>query len=117
MNIEQELLWAMLPEGLEEWFEVERYEKTDKVFRIYLIEKNVVPKLPEEYRGRRVVNTYLKSITIDDLPIRGRKGELIIKRRMWKLEGVERLLKRDIILCAEGTKLEKEFADFLKESG
>lgn len=112
----EELVWAFLPEELEEYFEVESFEKTDRTFRIVLIEKNVVPEeLGEEYRGKRVVNSVLNRFTMDDFPIRGRKGELILKRRSWKFEGVEKMVTRKIDLCIEGTHLEKEFADFLKE--
>ena len=32
---EHELLWAMLPEGLEPYFEIEDFQKTDKSFRIF----------------------------------------------------------------------------------
>lgn len=113
---EHDLLWAMLPEGLAEFFDLKEFEKTENRFRIVLTERNIVPaELPDEYRGKNIINTVLDDIIIDDFPIRGRKGEIMIKRRSWKFEGVERLLKRDIPLCAEGTKLEKEFADFLKE--
>lgn len=112
----EELVWAFLPEGLEEYFEIESFEKTDRRFRIVLIEKNVVPEdLSEEYRGKRVINSVLNGFTMDDFPIRGRKGELSLKRRSWKFEGVEKMLTRKIDLCIEGTHLEKEFADFLKE--
>jgi hypothetical protein len=114
--IEHDLLWALLPEGLEEFFEIESYEKTDQVLRIVLIEKNIVPNnLPEKYQNKPVVNTVMKPITIDYFPLKGRKGELILKRRMWQFKGIPEMIKRDINICAEGTKLEKEFADFLKE--
>jgi len=112
---EEELLWAMLPEGLEDYFELENYEKNDKYFRIILIEKNQVPKLSEQYRGRRIINTVIKSITVDCFPIKGLKAELVLKRRYWKFEGVKEWLKRKIEICTPGTKLEKKFADFLKE--
>ncbi len=112
---EHELLWDMLPDGLEEYFELEKYEKTEMNFRITLIEKNIVPKLSKEYRNKKIVNTVIKTITVDYFPIKGRKGELILKRRCWKFEGVEKWLKRDINICVPGTKLEKEFAAFLKE--
>jgi hypothetical protein len=36
-------------------------------------------------------------------------------RRSWEIEGTNCLLKRDIQICFPGTKLEKEFASFLKE--
>lgn len=113
---EHELLWAILPEGLEAFFDVENFQKSDRVFRITLIEKNTIPThLPEEYRGKTVINTILKPIMLDCFPIQGRKTEIVLRRRWWKFEGVEKMLKRDIKLCSEGTKLEKEFADFLKE--
>lgn len=112
---EHELAWAMLPEGLERYFDIESFEKSDRHFRIILVEKNIVPELPEEYRGKKVINSVLNSLTVDDFPVRGRKGELVLKRRSWKFEGIDKMLKRRIELCAEGTKLGKEFADFLKE--
>ena len=113
---ENDLLWAMLPEGLEEYFEVQGFKKTQNRFRIILVEKNIIPKtLPDEYRGKKAINTVLDDIIIDDFPIRGRKGEILLKRRSWKFEGVEKMLKREIKLCVEGTKLENEFAAFLKE--
>ena len=113
---EHDLLWAMLPEGLAEFFDLKEFEKTENRFRIVLAERNIVPaELPDEYRGKNIINTVLDDIIIDDFPIRGRKGEIMIKRRSWKFEGVDTMLKRDIPICAPGTKLEKEFADFLKE--
>lgn len=112
---EHALLWAMLPEGLEEFFKVEAFEKTNDKFRIVLSEENKIPTdLPKEYRGKKVINTITSDIIIDDFPIRGRKGEMVLKRRSWKFEGVDKMLKRDIKLCSPGTKLEKEFAAFLK---
>ena len=113
---EHDLLWAILPEGLEEFFELKQFEKDQNKFRIILIEKNIIPAdLPKEYQGKTVINTVLDDIIIDDFPIRGRKGEIVLKRRSWKFDGVDRMLKRDIRLTEDGTKLEKEFADFLKE--
>jgi len=113
--IHDDLIWAMLPDGLAGIFEIESYEKSDRVFRIVLLEKNVIPPLPEEYRGKKVVNTVIKPFTVDFFPIKGRKGELVLKRRLWQFEGMGTMLKRDIDICVEGTHLEKEFALFLKE--
>ncbi|MBU0769686.1 MAG: hypothetical protein KJ687_11415 [Proteobacteria bacterium] len=113
---EHELVWAFLPDGLEPFFEIESIEKNDETFRIILVEKNILPdKLPPEYKNKKVINSVLNKLIIDDFPIRGRKGELVLKRRSWKFEGVEKMLTRPVNLCAKGTKLGKEFADFLKE--
>jgi len=113
--IHDELIWAMLPDGLSDLFELEAFEKSNTVFRIVLMEKNVIPELTDEYSGKRVINSILKPFTVDFFPIKGRKGELILKRRMWEFEGIPKMLKRNIDICVEGTHLEKEFADFLKE--
>jgi hypothetical protein len=115
MQAEQELLWAILPEGLGEYFEVEGYEKDKESFKIILVEKNTVPtNLPTEYQGRRVENNVLSAKTINDFPIRGRKTQLTLKKRYWKFTGVAKLYSRPITTCFTGTKLEQEFANFLK---
>lgn len=106
----------MLPNGLDAFFDLDNYEKTPTKFRLVLKEKNIIPKdLPDKYHGKKVIDTTLNDIIIDDFPIRGRKGEILFKRRSWKFEGVNEWLKQDIKIAAKGTKLEKEFADFLKD--
>ncbi|MBI5358162.1 hypothetical protein HZB69_00860 [Candidatus Amesbacteria bacterium] len=112
---EHDLLWAMLPEGLEAFFDLTGFEKSDNALRIVLTEKNIVPSpLPPEYRNKPVTNTVLNDFLVDDFPVRGLRGEVLLKRRSWKFEGVGKLLTRDPGVCAEGTKLSKDFADFLK---
>jgi len=113
-----EWVWYFLPEGLEEYFEIDGIDKTEEIFKITLIEKNTVPdNLPKEYQGKKVINNVLKEITIDSFPIRGRKCEIILKRRYFKFEGISKMYCNEIDITAEGTKLDKEFAYFLKEIG
>ncbi len=113
---EHELLWSFLPEGLEGLFEVSGFEKDKETFKITLTEKNILPaNLPREYRGKKVINTVLNDITINDFPIRGRMAAIRLKRRSWKFEKVDKMIKRNIDICSNGTKIEQEFADFLKE--
>lgn len=115
---DEELLWAMMPEGLSKYFDIEDFSKTEELFRIKLIERNIAPiKLPKEYQGKKVINNVLKEITIDSFPIRGRKCEIILKRRYWKFENVDKMYCNEIDITAAGTKLDKEFASFLKEIG
>ena len=104
-----------LPNGILEWFIIKNIEKDDKKIRIILEEKNIVPEIPKEYKDRKITSKGFTRLFIDDFPIRGRKGELLFLRRSWKINGVNERLKRDIRLTTDGTKLEKEFADFLKE--
>jgi hypothetical protein len=111
----EEFLAMFLPTGILDWFTVKEINKTDQRLEITLEEKNIVPELPLELRGKTVTSKGFKKIVVDDFPVRGRKTELIFLRRIWQIEGHKTLLKRDIKICALGTKLEKEFADFLKE--
>lgn len=108
-------LELFLPDGCLEWFDVKDMEKTTEKIRIILEEKNLVPEIPEEHKGKKVISKGFSELLIDDFPIRGRKAELLFLRRSWEIEGTGKRLKRNIKLCAEGTKLEKEFADFLKD--
>lgn len=113
---ERELLWAFLPDGLEKYFEVESFEKDEVRFRIVLVEKNVLPvEMPIEYRGKKVINTVLNDIQMDDFAIRGRKAEIVLRRRWWKFEGVDRMLMRSMDLFHPSMRFSKEFASFLKE--
>lgn len=113
---EHELVWAILPEGLEAYFEIEAFEKNDQRFRITLVEKNILPaEMPAEYHGKKVINTILNDIQMDDFPIRGRKCEIVLRRRWWKFSGVDRMLVRSLDVFHPGMRYEKEFALFLKE--
>jgi len=115
-TIMEEVFWSMLPKGLDVFFELDGYEKTSNKFKLILKEKNIIPTaLPDKYQGKKVIDNTLNNIIIDDFPIRGRKGEILLKRRSWKFEGIDEWFKQDIKLCADGTRLEKEFANFLKE--
>lgn len=111
-------VWYFLPEGLSGYFEIEDINKTEELFRIKLVERNIAPiNLPNEYQGKKIINNVLKEITIDSFPIRGRKCEIVLKRRYWKFEGIEKMYCNEIDITADGTKLDREFASFLKEIG
>ncbi len=113
--MDPDLLSLFLPKGILEWFIVKNIEQHGETVRVTFEEKNLVPEIPEKHRGKKISSKGFKELLVDDFPIRGRKTELLFLRRSWEIEGVEERLKRNISLCAPGTKLEKEFADFLKE--
>ena len=110
----EDLLWEFLPSGLREFFDIEGIEKTDTLFRVILIEKRDLIGVPEPWQGKMIVNSSLDNVTLNDYPFRGRKGELLLKRRSWKFEGVDKWYRRDIQVKVPGTQLQKEFALFLK---
>lgn len=115
MDNYKEIVEIMLPEGILKTFSIKGLSKTPHSYKITLEERNRSPKLPAEYSTRKVISKGFKDITINDFPLRGRKVILHIRRRVWKIEGVKRLFKNDLSLTMQGTKLEKEFAAFLKE--
>jgi hypothetical protein len=113
---EKQILELFLPEGILEWFLVVSGKKTEEKIQISLEEKNI-PPISEAHRGKKVACAGFTTITVSDFPARGKRVELIFRRRYWKVEGDKKLLKRDIPICAPGTQLEKEFGDFLKTRG
>jgi hypothetical protein len=115
-NKEKSVLEIILPEGTLEWFDVLEGHKDEENLYIVLREKNI-PPLTEKDKNKKIVAADFKEITITDFPLRGRRTLLTFKRRYWQVEGQKGFLKRDIKLCFPGTRLEKEFADFLKEDG
>jgi hypothetical protein len=115
-TLEQRALELFFPAGVFEWFELTDSQKDDTTMKITLQEKNI-PPLTEEDKDKKVEAKGFNDITITDFPIRGRQTLITFKRRYWQIEGRAGYLKRDIKLNFPGTKLEKEFADFLKEGG
>ena len=115
MSSDKEILSLLLPENLLDYFEYKGHEKYTNHLRIILEEKNTLPPLPKEHKSKHIQSKGFKDIEIEDFPIRGRKVRLLLRRRVWKIKGVKQLHKRDIALTCPGTRLEKEFADFLKE--
>ena len=108
------ILEFFLPDDTLTWFDITSGTKDDENICVILEEKNDPPLKPK-HKGKKITSNGFKEINIRDYPIRGRAVSLTSRRRSWKVEGEDGLLKRDIHLVAEGTKLEKEFADFLKE--
>jgi hypothetical protein len=113
-NVAVQLIESFLPPNTLDWFDLLNVEKKDEVMNLLLEEKND-PPLPESYNNEKIISKGFKNITISDFPIRGRKVLLTFRRRYWKMEGRDKLLKRDIKLRSRSTLLEKEFGAFLKE--
>ncbi|TCD15581.1 transposase family protein, partial [Pedobacter psychrodurus] len=75
------ILSFILPEGLTEYFELDRFEVTEGSYHIYLLEKNIHP---EEYSGEKLISKgFFDEITVRDFPLRGKPCFLKVKRRKW----------------------------------
>jgi hypothetical protein len=106
------VLSFILPKSTLTWFDVISAHTDEESIFIKLVEKNNPPK----HEGQLVFKCY-KDITITDFPIRGRQAQLTFRRRYWKDAETKKLIANDIPLAFPGTKLEREFADFLKGEG
>lgn len=114
LSTDQQILSFFLPERTLLYFDIVTGGKTDTSIQITLEEKND-PPLEDRHRGKPVLSKGFYDITLTDFPARGRRVDLTFRRRRWQVG--EEMLTRDIPLAAAGTRLEKEFADFLKAHG
>ena len=88
--------------------------KTQKVhLEIFLEEKNILP--PEIESSEYESKGFSSSSRIQDFPIRGKAVYLNVKRRRWRHKISKKQLTKDLSIVSEGSKISKEFADFLKE--
>ena len=85
-------------------------------YEISLEENNVIPK--HYAAGNYESKGFYTEVTIQDFPIRGKAVYLLIKRRRWRHKNNPKdIIRNDYSFIAEGSKLTKELADFLKETG
>lgn len=85
-------------------------------YEIYLQENNIIPQdhVSIDYESKG----FYTEVTIQDFPIRGKAVYLKIKRRRWRHKNNPKdIIRNDYSFVAEGSKLTKELADFLKETG
>jgi len=110
---QESLLRLLLPEGLLDYFEVTNIHHDSKEIWIYLEELNIIPI---EYSSDKLISKgYLPESSIQDFPLRGKAVLLLVKRRRWLNTSSGQLVTRNWTLVAEGTRMTKEFASFLKE--
>lgn len=102
----------LLPDGILEYFEVASAEKNVDNYIISLVEKNLQPG--EFSRLRLTSNGFYNEVTIKDFPLRGKACYLKVKRRRWIDEDTGEVVSRNWELVANGTRMTKEFASFLK---
>ncbi len=71
-----------LPEGLDELFEMVRFERTEQSYDIWLDEKKKLSD--EDYRNPNIVaRGYTDYVTIQDYPMRGRPVFLHMRKNKW----------------------------------
>ena len=120
--MENSLLNHFLPSELLSHFTIVAIQELGDVsskelfYEISLEENNVIPK--HYAAGNYESKGFYTEVTIQDFPIRGKAVYLLIKRRRWRHKNNPKdIIRNDYSFIAEGSKLTKELADFLKETG
>jgi len=116
------LLKMFLPEGIFDYFELVGFDQGDsgqyvydKTLTIHLEEKKIIP---EEYKNHIYkASGFMEARSISDYPIRNMLVTLSVKRRRWDvdIDGQIKKISRDWEAIAQGTRMSKEYAAFLKE--
>jgi hypothetical protein len=103
-----------LPEGILDYFELSKIVEAIPCLHICLEEKNLPPG---EHKDQKLESRgFLPEIYIQDFPIRNQKVTLCIKRRRWEVKNTGEIISRDWNMVQQGTRMTKEFADFLSVS-
>lgn len=94
-----------LPQGLEELFEIVRFERTEQAYEIWLDEKK---HRSEEDKGNKaiVARGYTEYVTIQDYPLRGLPLFLHMRKNKWWDKVTNKIFSYNLELPnEEGTRL------------
>ncbi len=112
INLDTTLLSLLLPEGILEYFELTNVIKKEDSYYLFLSEKNLPP---QEFQSDQLQSKgFYEEETVRDFPLRGKACYLKIKRRKWLNLSCGKTVYRDWEMVADGTRMTKEFATFLK---
>lgn len=114
MKLDQ-LLRAILPDVLIDNFDIDRFEKSDTRFDIWLDEKK--EQLREDKYNNSIISYGFGDYrTIQDYPIRGRSTYLHVRKRKWLDKSTGEIFSYEWDVSEfDGTRLNAEFVAFLKE--
>ena len=114
-NTAHKFVSIFLPEGCLDYFNVTDVKEKDDLFEIHLDEKSTVPS---EYESILIKAAgFTQPRVLKDYPIRGKKVNLLVRRRRWLIktenEGTKKV-SRDWNIIEPGTNVTVEFAAFFK---
>jgi hypothetical protein len=119
--LEEDIYKLILPAGLLEHFILSEVKELCRIsdkklfYELHLEEKNVLYNVSDksQYESKGFTQ-----ITVQDFPLRGKDVFLVIRRRRWRNKSNPKdIVRNDYSYIAEGSKLTKELADFLKGTG
>ena len=107
------LLSYQLPPGVLDYFELVSVEQEGEKLVLQLDELNIKPLSDQdndlESKG------FLRSVLLEDFPIREHTVYLLVRRRKWVDKQTGQTVTNAYNLSAEGTSYTREFGAFLKE--
>lgn len=107
------LMKLILPAGMDEYFDLIKHQEDANSIHLFLKEKNIIPI---EYATQKLISKgFFDEIKIQDFPLRGKEVYLYITRRRWLAVQCNKVVFRNWDLVAQGTRITKDFAAFLKE--
>lgn len=114
---QSEMIWMCLPQGLNELFDIVRFERTDKSYDIWLDEKKELSK-EDRHNPHIVAKGYTDYSVIQDYPMRGVPVYLHLRKNKWWNKLTNEIFSYNLELPNEdGTRLTAEFVSFLKDEG
>lgn len=115
MDKSSDAFWSCLPSGLNELFDLVKYEKTDSSYDFWLDERR--ERSEEDKRnGDIVARGFTEYVTIQDYPLRGRPVYLHMRKCRWWDKSTNTTFTYELELPNEpGTRLSAEFVAFLKD--
>lgn len=114
---QSDMIWMCLPQGLEELFEIVRFECTEQAYDIWFDEKK--ERSEEDRRNPNIVaRGYTDYVIIQDYPLRGRPVYLHMRKNKWWNKLTNEIFSYNLELPNEdSTRFSSEFVSFLKDEG
>lgn len=107
-----DLLKAILPTEVFDYFEIIKVDIDDKTIDIYLDELNLPP---EQYSKEKLTSKgFTEPTIIQDFPLRNKTVYLHVRRRKWQIESSGKIISKTWDLTEKGSRYTKDFATFLK---
>jgi len=108
----REFIKILLPSGVSEYFDIVKVDENELDYVLHLEEKNLPPRI--ETSDKLESKGFYDTAIVRDFPLRGKACYLKVKRRKWVNMTTGEIVMRDWNVVAQGTRLTKEFAAFLK---
>lgn len=108
----EDLLKAILPTEVFDYFEIIKVDSDDKSIDIHLDELNLPP---QQYSKEKLISKgFTEATIIQDFPIRRKAVYLHVRRRKWQIESSGKIISKTWDITEKGSRYTKDFATFLK---